>query len=206
MEDDNAPPYKIVLLGDSSVGKTSLVHRFTKDSFDQYTANTIGAAFITKIHSGTKTDRKVKFEIWDTAGQERYRSLTPMYYRNAQLALVCFDLSNVETSFARAKYWIEQLPLQGGSEIRIKVVGNKSDLISEDPDALVQVEDYCSSNELALYKTSAKTGDGIARLFADAVDEIDDDFFRKWDDQLNQDQGQMGINLSGSGFTGSGCC
>lgn len=202
---DNAPPYKIVLLGDSSVGKTSLVHRFTKNSFDQHTANTIGAAFITKFHSGVHDpNRKVKFEIWDTAGQERYRSLTPMYYRNAQVALVCFDLSNIESTFSRAKYWIEQLPLQGGgSDIKVKVVGNKSDLMTTDL-SLTQVEDYCNEHRLSLYQTSAKTGDGIAHLFDVVVDEIDDDFFQQYQQQqMMQDDIQLGFNLNNST---NGCC
>ena len=91
MATSKSPPYKIVILGDWSVGKTSLVHRFTTNKFDEHTANAIGAAFITKEHhSNNNPEKKVKFEIWDTAGQERYRSLTPMYYRNAKTALVCF--------------------------------------------------------------------------------------------------------------------
>lgn len=117
----------MVLLGDSSVGKTSLVHRFTSGSFNPHSANTIGAAFISKEY--THKNRTVKFEIWDTAGQERYKSLTPMYYRNALVALVCFDLSLPESSFERAKYWIDQLLTMGPSDIRIFVVGNKLDMI-----------------------------------------------------------------------------
>ena len=133
------PPYKIVLLGDSSVGKTSLVHRFTTNRFDTHTPNTIGAAFITKVFAHENHERKVKLEIWDTAGQERYRSLTPMYYRNARVALVCFDLSKFESTFNTAKYWIQQLELNNSSDsrekIEIRLVGTKRDLVSTIDDA-----------------------------------------------------------------------
>lgn len=170
-------PYKVVLLGDSSVGKTSLVHRFTSGLFNPHSANTIGAAFISIDH--TFNDRTVKFEIWDTAGQERYKSLTPMYYRNALVALVCFDLSNPETSFERAKYWIDQLLSIGPSDIKIRVIGNKLDLIgNKDQDgALALIEEYCSEKSIHIMRTSAKLGEGITELFDSIVEEISQETF-----------------------------
>lgn len=170
-------PYKVVLLGDSSVGKTSLVHRFTSGQFNPHSANTIGAAFISIDH--TCKDRTVKFEIWDTAGQERYKSLTPMYYRNALVALVCFDLSCPETSFERAKYWIDQLLTMGPSDIKIRVVGNKLDLIDRfDQDgALALIEEYCSEKNIGITRTSAKLGEGIAELFDSIVEDISQEEF-----------------------------
>lgn len=84
--------YKLVLLGESAVGKSSLVMRFVKDQFDDYRESTIGAAFLTQsIRLDPST--VVKFEIWDTAGQERYKSLAPMYYRNANCAVVVYDVT-----------------------------------------------------------------------------------------------------------------
>ncbi|CAK7901691.1 vacuolar protein sorting-associated protein 21 [[Candida] anglica] len=179
------PPYKLVLLGDSSVGKTSLVHRFATDNFDEHTANTIGAAFITKEYDSTNTDRKVKFEIWDTAGQERYRSLTPMYYRNAKIALVCYDLSNLD-SFDKCKYWIDQLNTTEDN-IQIKLVGNKSDLLAEDAD-METIEEFCNSNNIPQYKTSAKSGSGIPELFSAIIDEIDESIFTDYNERQIQEE------------------
>uniref|UniRef100_A0A2K5MC10 RAB5B, member RAS onco family n=1 Tax=Cercocebus atys TaxID=9531 RepID=A0A2K5MC10_CERAT len=91
--------FKLVLLGESAVGKSSLVLRFVKGQFHEYQESTIGAAFLTQ--SVCLDDTTVKFEIWDTAGQERYHSLAPMYYRGAQAAIVVYDITNQET-FAQA--------------------------------------------------------------------------------------------------------
>lgn len=179
------PPYKIVLLGDSSVGKTSLVHRFTTNLFDQHTSNTIGAAFITKEYTSSQdANKKIKFEIWDTAGQERYRSLTPMYYRNAKVALICYDLSNPEETFEKAKYWIDQLVIHRGNAVEgesigIMLVGNKLDLRTGLGNE-GEIEAYCDINHLKLYKTSAKTGEGVEVIFEDIVNGLDKEFFDKY--------------------------
>lgn len=98
--------FKLVLLGESAVGKSSLVLRFVKGQFHEYQESTIGAAFLTQTLS--MEDSEVKFEIWDTAGQERYNSLAPMYYRGAQAAIVVYDILN-QDSFQRAQTWVNEL-------------------------------------------------------------------------------------------------
>lgn len=195
------PPYKIVLLGDSSVGKTSLVHRFTTDSFDPHLANTIGAAFISKEH--TASNRSIKFEIWDTAGQERYKSLTPMYYRNSKVALVCFDMSLPDESFERARYWIEQLAILGPPDIKIKVVGNKEDLGADAN--LLMIQEFCGDRNLSLVTTSAKTGKGIVALFDQITDEIEQEFFDKYQEEqaANTNDDRLLLNMR---MKQTGCC
>lgn len=175
------PLYKVVLLGDSSVGKTSLVYRLTSDKFDPNLPNTIGAAFISKEH--TRDDKTVKLEIWDTAGQERYKSLTPMYYRNAKEALVCFDLSSPDASFDRARYWVDQLKVLGPSDIKVKVVGNKKDLVDESEIDLLRIREFCNDNNVPLYMTSAKQGEGIVEMFDSMVGLIDQDFFDNYTEE-----------------------
>ena len=101
-----APSYKVVLLGDTAVGKSSIAVRFVRDQFERHLESTIGAAFLsqTLIVKG----KKYKFEIWDTAGQERYHSLAPLYYRGAAVAIVVYDITKPQT-FARAEYWVKEL-------------------------------------------------------------------------------------------------
>ncbi|RLV96274.1 Vacuolar protein sorting-associated protein 21 [Spathaspora sp. JA1] len=226
------PPYKIVLLGESSVGKTSLVQRFTSNTFDIHVANTIGAAFITKLYtSRTMKDRTVKFEIWDTAGQERYRSLTPMYYRNAKLALICFDLNNFEYTFNAAKYWIQQLELNNSGEpeenaVKIQLVGTKSDLVKPDPTKSAQEREIADremgdrlmelsrshSNIVGFERTSSKEGSSVADLFEDIVIHIDEDFFKTYYERARTEQDAEGGGPIGSILNArhaaatSGCC
>lgn len=151
---------KLVLLGESSVGKTSIVTRYTTGNY-QKTNATIGAAFFTKVinmPSEDGIDRKVNLEIWDTAGQERYRSLTPIYYRNADAALVVFDVTKAE-SLQKAQSWIDELDKYQSrdrpeNDINIIVVGNKVDL-----------EHGPLETDLRYPLVSAKTGEGIVDLF-----------------------------------------
>uniref|UniRef100_H2Y707 small monomeric GTPase n=1 Tax=Ciona savignyi TaxID=51511 RepID=H2Y707_CIOSA len=117
--------FKLVLLGESAVGKSSLVLRFVKGQFHEYQESTIGAAFLTQ--TVCLQDITVKFEIWDTAGQERYHSLAPMYYRGAQAAIVVYDITNQDT-FTRAKTWVKELQRQASPNIVIALAGNKADL------------------------------------------------------------------------------
>ena len=117
--------YKIVILGDSSVGKTSIATQFSNGTFSDLQDSTIGAAFFSKTRIVDGKEKKV--EIWDTAGQERYHSLAPMYYRGAKGALVVFDITST-SSFNRAKMWVTELRIVSNLDIPITLVGNKSDL------------------------------------------------------------------------------
>ncbi|KAI9659071.1 MAG: Ras- protein Rab-17 [Bathelium mastoideum] len=116
---------KLVLLGEAAVGKSSLVLRFVNNDFQENKEPTIGAAFLTQ--KCNLPNRTIKFEIWDTAGQERFASLAPMYYRNAQSALVVYDLTK-PSSLTKAKHWVAELQRQASPGIVIALVGNKLDL------------------------------------------------------------------------------
>ncbi|ODQ65179.1 putative rab GTPase Vps21/Ypt51 [Nadsonia fulvescens var. elongata DSM 6958] len=120
---------KLVLLGEAAVGKSSLVLRFVSNEFQENKEPTIGAAFLTQKCS--LANKTIKFEIWDTAGQERFASLAPMYYRNAQSALVVYDITK-PNSFIKARHWVNELKAQASPGIIIALVGNKLDLVEED--------------------------------------------------------------------------
>lgn len=154
--------FKLVLLGDSAVGKSSLVLRFVKGQFHEYQESTIGAAFLTQ--TVVVDDTTVKFEIWDTAGQERYHSLAPMYYRGAPAAIVVYDITYPET-FARAKSWVKELQRQANPNIVIALVGNKLDLASKRAVPAEDAQAYADENNLLFMETSAKTGVNVNEVF-----------------------------------------
>jgi Ras-related protein Rab-5C len=167
---------KLVLLGEAAVGKSSLVLRFVNNDFQENKEPTIGAAFLTQ--KCNLPSRTIKFEIWDTAGQERFASLAPMYYRNAQAALVVYDLTK-PTSLVKAKHWVAELQRQASPGIVIALVGNKLDLTNnaastedeEDADgddsgdarkvSTEEAKAYAEEESLLFFETSAKTGQRI---------------------------------------------
>ena len=153
---------KTVIIGESSVGKTSLAHRFVNNQFDDFQESTIGAAFF------IKKQKNINYEIWDTAGQERYQSLTPMYYRGAKAALIVFDITN-HLSYQKSKNWVTELQ-QNCPDSIIILVGNKLDIESK---RLVNKDDvliYAYENGLEYIETSAKDGTNIQEIF-DKIEE-----------------------------------
>ena len=151
--------YKIVLLGDSSVGKSCIMERYVNNNFDEYSEVTIGASFATK--DILVKQNKIRFEMWDTAGQERYKSLTPMYYRNAMGAIVVYDITNRET-FLNAESWIKKIIKERGEKCKIILVGNKSDL--EDQRKVDKKIEKQFEN-IKYIETSAKSGKNIEKIF-----------------------------------------
>ncbi|KAI5610585.1 ras-related protein Rab-5C [Silurus asotus] len=154
--------FKLVLLGESAVGKSSLVLRFVKGQFHEYQESTIGAAFLTQ--TVCLDDTTVKFEIWDTAGQERYHSLAPMYYRGAQAAIVVYDITNTDT-FTRAKNWVKELQRQASPNIVIALAGNKADLANKRAVDFQEAQAYADDNSLLFMETSAKTAMNVNEIF-----------------------------------------
>ena len=144
--------YKLVLLGDTSVGKTSIVLRFIKGSYDEYQESTIGAAFFTQTLS-ISGEYSCKFEIWDTAGQERYESLAPMYYRGASSAIIVYDITNTE-SFDRANFWVNQLKKNNDNKkMLLCLVGNKVDLDHERQVQIDIAKQYANDNNAYFIET-----------------------------------------------------
>jgi len=161
---------KLVLLGDSRVGKSSVVIRFVKNEFDQYKFPTIGATFLTQ--SVAVDDYLVKFEIWDTAGQEKYRSLAPLYYRGASAALVVYDITNRE-SFDNARKWIEEVQTQEGHHVVIGLAGNKLDLAQSGRQVSTEEgEAYARENKYIFFETSAKNSTNIKEIFRSIAQEV----------------------------------
>ncbi|KAJ7999291.1 hypothetical protein DPEC_G00213900 [Dallia pectoralis] len=154
--------FKLVLLGETSVGKSSLLLQFVKGQYQDFGESTIGAAFLTQMVS--VDGDMVKFDIWDTAGQERYHSLAPMYYRGAQAAIVVYDITNTET-FVRAKAWVSELQKQASSNMVIALAGNKTDRSANRAVEYTDGQGFAADNSLLFMETSAKTAMNVNNLF-----------------------------------------
>ncbi|KAI0042690.1 ras-domain-containing protein [Auriscalpium vulgare] len=153
---------KIVLLGDQSVGKTSLITRFMYDTFDNTYQATIGIDFLSKTLY--LDDRTVRLQLWDTAGQERFRSLIPSYIRDSTVAIVVFDITNRQ-SFLSTSKWIDDVRSERGTDVMVVLVGNKADLSDKRQVTLEEATAKSQQLNIMFMETSAKAGHNVKSLF-----------------------------------------
>lgn len=164
----NTHKFKVVILGDLAVGKTSLVTKFMYNTFEASHHNTIGIDFLTKSIR-LVNGRNVRLQLWDTAGQERFRSLIPSYIRDCSLAIVVFDLS-ARDSLASVKAWVDTVVVERGNTVRLFVVGNKAD--KERAVSDVEVASVVAQVGAVYVETSAKNGTNIQLLFDNVVETL----------------------------------
>ena len=164
---DEIPQYKVVLLGEGRVGKTSILLRFVENTYVDGRPSTLSASYLNK-HVTVDDKRQAQLSIWDTAGQERFHSLGPIYYRDAKGAILVYDITD-ESTFDRVKSWTKELRKRVGdnTKICITIVGNKIDLerhrvVSQQ--AAKKYEDSVGANH---FEASAKTGTGVDDAFRD---------------------------------------
>ncbi|KAG5220902.1 GTP binding protein [Salix suchowensis] len=158
----SSPPKrtKIVLLGDQSVGKTSLITRFMYDTFDNTYQATIGIDFLSKTMY--LDDRTVRLQLWDTAGQERFRSLIPSYIRDSSVAIVVFDITNRQ-SFLSTSKWIDDVRSERGNDVIIVLVGNKADLSDKRQVTLEEATEKSTQLNIILFKKIAMSLPGMEK-------------------------------------------
>lgn len=154
--------YKLVFLGDQSVGKTSIITRFMYDKFDNTYQATIGIDFLSKTMY--LEDRTVRLQLWDTAGQERFRSLIPSYIRDSSVAVIVFDVANRQ-SFLNTAKWVEEVRTERGSDVIIMLVGNKTDLVDKRQVSIEEGDAKAREFGVMFIETSAKAGFNIKALF-----------------------------------------
>ena len=161
---------KILLIGDSTVGKSSILRKFIDNKFEETSTSTIGVDFRFKIIN--KKEKKINLRIWDPSGQERYRSLTQNYYRNANGIIFIFDLTNY-TTFENIQNWLTESKMCE-SQAKYLLVGNKVDLEEKKDKNLTKeiIETFAEKNNMKYYEISAKTGINIDKIFKKMVDLI----------------------------------
>ena len=150
--------FKVVVIGDSGVGKSNLLSRFTRNEFNQESKSTIGVEFATRTVS--LEGKTIKAQIWDTAGQERYRAITSAYYRGAVGALVVYDITK-EVSFENVDKWLAELRENATADITMMLVGNKTDLANARAVSTETGESYAARNGVTFMEASARTASNV---------------------------------------------
>lgn len=181
--------FKILLIGDSGCGKSSILSRFCDDKFDYHFMSTIGVDF--KIKNLTINDTNIKLQIWDTAGQERFRTITGSYYRSAIGIIIVFDLTD-RKSFDNVKYWLQEVDKYAPLDVKKLLIGNKSDLIEERQITQDDITELLYKNRLSYIETSAKDNININNIFIELSNNI-------LNDKLLNDKMESSLKIEHSG-------
>lgn len=161
---------KIVVVGDSGVGKTCLLLRFARDQWEGETQPTLGVEFLTKVVE--TEEHHIQLQLWDTAGQELFRSVTRGYYRGAAGALIVFDLTN-EDSFNNVERWYQDLKEVASPDVVTALIGNKNDLEDKRTVSYERAKKYADEHNMKYFETSAKTGDSVPAAVTETVVKIE---------------------------------
>jgi len=162
--------FKLILVGDSAVGKSCLSIKATRNYFEDFYSPTVGFEFLTfcvKVE-----DKTVKLQIWDTCGQEVYRSLISSFYRSASLAIMVYSIDN-EDSFSNIEKWLNDVKTQSNPDVIIFLIGNKADLEDKRKITRAQGEKFCKDHNISYFtETSAKTGLNVQNVFMEAAKQL----------------------------------
>ena len=168
--------FKLIFIGDSSVGKSCLTTKAVKNNFEEYYQATVGFEFLT--FNMKVNDKVIKLQIWDTCGQEIYKSLISNFYRNSSLAVLVYSIDSKE-SFIHVENWLNDLKSQANEDVRIILVGNKADLENERKVAREEGEKYKLDNNLDFFmETSAKTGKNARNVLIEASKILYNDYLK----------------------------
>ena len=163
-ENDDFTVCKVVLLGETGVGKTSIISRYVHNNFSEVLMSTTGASFATKKLE-IDSEHKIKFQIWDTAGQERFRSLAKIFYQNASVAVLVYDITRRDTFDKIKNFWIKEIKENAPSDIILALAGNKSDNYENEVVNLSEGKKLAKEIDAIFQSTSAMLSHGIDELF-----------------------------------------
>ena len=156
--------FKIVLIGESGVGKTSIISQFVDQIFEDDLQTSTGGSFSSKTLT-FNNGKTIKLEIWDTAGQERYRALTKIFYKNALAAVLVYDITRIQSFEELKNYWIKQIKESAPENIILAIAANKSDLLDREQVNEDEARNFAKENNALFYETSAKNSIGVNELF-----------------------------------------
>ena len=196
---------KILTLGDTTVGKTSIILRFTKENYTQNRLATIGVDFKSKIMQ--IENNRVKVLIWDTAGQERFKNIASQYYNGGDGAILVFDITN-KNSFERISYWLNELNQKKDlNEMALVLVGNKKDLNQNREISFEQAELFAKKNNIKYFETSAEENIGIDEVMNYIVSECINIIKKRNEDAFRESIQESNMVLSNFNVAKKkGCC
>ncbi|XP_069674997.1 ras-related protein Rab-3 isoform X1 [Periplaneta americana] len=186
--------FKLLIIGNSSVGKTSFLFRYADDSFTSAFVSTVGIDF--KVKTVFRHDKRVKLQIWDTAGQERYRTITTAYYRGAMGFILMYDITN-EESFNSVQDWVTQIKTYSWDNAQVILVGNKCDMEDERVISYERGKQLAEQLGIEFFETSAKENINVKAVFERLVDIICD----KMSESLDSDPNLMNAGSKGTRLT-----
>ena len=189
MAEEAGENIKVVLLGDSGVGKTCIINRYTEDKFDESSTPTQGVSYSQRILD--IDNKNIILDLWDTAGQEKYRSLGRRFYKNAYIVCLVYDISSAQTFENLKNIWFEELKEFGEKYYILAVVGNKSDKYEKEEVKNEIAEEFAESIKASFMLTSAKSGDNIELLFDTLIRRYLGPKFIKKVEEMKKDKGQL---------------
>ncbi|EGG14352.1 Rab GTPase [Cavenderia fasciculata] len=172
MAEEDTLCYKIILVGESAVGKSCILVRFTDNTFNTHFAPTLGVDFNVKTIRNKETGQTVKLQIWDTAGQERFRSITQTFYRGSHGVILVYDITDVK-SFERCRDWIADINQYTQNGMIIVLVGNKIDMTAQRKVSFEQGKALAEELNIKFFETSAKENMGVTNVFDHIVQHIE---------------------------------
>ena len=184
--------FKIVLIGDSSVGKTNMLSRYISNEYDPNSQSTIGVELSTKTFTFDKDE--VKVQIWDTAGQEKYRSITSSYYKGAQGCLLVYDITRKDT-FDNIDKWFSELKSSTNNEINAILVGNKCDLSDKREITIEEAQKKAKLFNVAFMETSALDGTNIEKAFYELVNNVYQNNKKTFNQEIKVMLGDKGVEI-----------
>eukprot|EP01033_Poteriospumella_lacustris_P008633 gene8633-6218_t len=192
--------FKLLLIGDSGVGKSCLLLRFADDTYTESYISTIGVDF--KIRTIELDGKTIKLQIWDTAGQERFRTITSSYYRGAHGIIVVYDVTDLE-SFNNVKQWLHEIDRYASDNVNKLLVGNKSDLTTKRAVSFDQAKEFADSLGIEFVETSAKNSTNVEKAFMMMASQIKMRY-----KPVSQGNNPSNVNLQGQSVSSksSGCC
>lgn len=183
-ENNKPNEYKVVIIGNSGVGKTHILSRYLYDVFDQDEKSTVSATY-SKKKVKTKKNKEIILQLWDTAGQEVYKGLTKLFYKNATGIIIVYDVTNRDSFEEIKNFWYNEVKLNAPDNVKIVIVGNKCDLYLREAIKEDEARTYAENIGVMFQLTSALDSSGVDELFQNLADALDDPGFIVADNENN---------------------